>query len=83
MLADVTQGGWHGFTFVLKEWKPYYFACSQHDGIHCTLGQMKFFVMPMLHWFRRLLDKVTPKTYYYLLSFFSLLLNIEYGDDSE
>lgn len=52
MLADVTQGGRHGFAFVLKEWEPHYFACIQYDGIHCSLGQMKFFVMPMLCWFR-------------------------------
>jgi len=50
MLANVTQGGGHGFAFVLKEWKPHYFACSQHDWIHCSLGQMKFFVMPKIHW---------------------------------
>ncbi|XP_059435971.1 blue copper protein 1b-like [Corylus avellana] len=51
MLADVTQGGGQGFEFVLKKWKPHYFACGQHDGIHCSLGQMKFFVMPMLRWY--------------------------------
>jgi hypothetical protein len=32
--------------------KPHYFACGQHDGVHCDLGKMKFFVMPMLRWFR-------------------------------
>ncbi|XP_059435991.1 uncharacterized protein LOC132168925 [Corylus avellana] len=52
MLADVTQGGGQGFEFVLKNWKPHYFACWQHDGIHCSLGKMKFFVMPMPRWFR-------------------------------
>jgi len=52
MLANVTQGGGDGFAFVLKEWKPHYFACGQHDGVHCDLGKMKFFVMPMLRWFR-------------------------------
>nr|WAU86944.1 birch protein [Betula platyphylla] len=51
MLADVTQGGGDGFEFVLKSWKPHYFACGQHDGIHCSVGQMKFFVMPMLRWY--------------------------------
>ncbi|KAE8008981.1 hypothetical protein FH972_005439 [Carpinus fangiana] len=51
MLADVTQEGGQGFEFVLKKWKPHYFACGQHDGIHCSLGQMKFFVMPMLRWY--------------------------------
>ncbi|KAE8008978.1 hypothetical protein FH972_005436 [Carpinus fangiana] len=51
MLADVTQGGGQGFEFVLKDWKPHYFACGQHDGIHCSLGQMKFFVVPMPRWF--------------------------------
>ncbi|XP_059435317.1 blue copper protein 1b-like [Corylus avellana] len=52
MLANVTQGGGQGFEYVLKNWKPHYFACGQHDGIHCNQGQMKFFVMPMPRWFR-------------------------------
>jgi hypothetical protein len=42
----VTQGGGDGFAFVLKEWKPHYFACGVHDGAHCSFGQMKFFVVP-------------------------------------
>jgi hypothetical protein len=46
ILADVTQGGGDGFAFVLKEWKPHYFACGVHDGAHCSFGQMKFFVVP-------------------------------------
>ncbi|KAH7575196.1 hypothetical protein ACOSP7_005357 [Xanthoceras sorbifolium] len=48
LIANTTQGGGKGFEFVLKRWKPYYFACAEHDGIHCRDGGMKFFVMPML-----------------------------------
>ncbi|KAI9182254.1 hypothetical protein LWI28_023571 [Acer negundo] len=48
LIATTTQGGGEGFKFVLKKWKPYYFACGIHEGIHCRDGGMKFFVMPML-----------------------------------
>ncbi|KAF5448697.1 hypothetical protein F2P56_029204 [Juglans regia] len=48
LVGNVTQGGGKGFEYKLQEWKPHYFACGEHDGIHCNLGQMKFFVMPML-----------------------------------
>ena len=51
LLADVTQGGGQGFEFVLKKLKPHYFACGEHDGAHCSVGQMKFFVMPMFRWY--------------------------------
>ncbi|KAF5448698.1 hypothetical protein F2P56_029205 [Juglans regia] len=52
LVGNVTQGGGKGFEYKLQEWKPHYFACGEHDGIHCNLGQMKFFVMPMLRWCR-------------------------------
>ncbi|KAJ7967426.1 Plastocyanin-like domain protein [Quillaja saponaria] len=48
MVANITQGDGNGFEFVLKRWQPHYFACGESNGIHCKLGQMKFFVMPML-----------------------------------
>ncbi|KAI9181705.1 hypothetical protein LWI28_017700 [Acer negundo] len=48
LIATTTQGSGEGFKFVLKKWKPYYFACGEHEGIHCRDGGMKFFVMPML-----------------------------------
>ncbi|KAK3195703.1 hypothetical protein Dsin_027013 [Dipteronia sinensis] len=48
LIATPTQGSGQGFKFVLKKWKPYYFACAEHEGIHCRDGGMKFFVMPML-----------------------------------
>ncbi|EEF40484.1 hypothetical protein RCOM_0774340 [Ricinus communis] len=47
-VADGKQGGGKGFRFVLNKWKPYYFACGGGDGIHCGLGQMKFYVLPLL-----------------------------------
>lgn len=47
LLADVTEGGGDGFEFVLKKCKPYYFACGMHEGVHCSLGQMKFVVEPL------------------------------------
>ncbi|KAK2665150.1 hypothetical protein Ddye_003724 [Dipteronia dyeriana] len=47
LIATTTQGDGKGFKFVLKKWKPYYFACGEHEGIHCRDGGMKFFVMPM------------------------------------
>ncbi|XP_050234620.1 uncharacterized protein LOC126682899 [Mercurialis annua] len=48
MIADGSQGGGEGFEFVIKEWKPYLFACGGGDGIHCNLGKMKFYVLPLL-----------------------------------
>ncbi|KAK1561199.1 hypothetical protein Q3G72_035446 [Acer saccharum] len=48
LIATTTQGSGEGFKYVLKKWKPYYFACGEHEGIHCRDGGMKFFVMPML-----------------------------------
>ncbi|KAG6432941.1 hypothetical protein SASPL_104535 [Salvia splendens] len=50
-IGDVNAGGGDGFEFVLKRWQPYYFACGQHDGIHCKDGLMKFAVWPLIRWF--------------------------------
>lgn len=47
-VATVAQGGGKGFEFVLKNWWPHYFACGEHDGLHCKDGVMKFLVMPLL-----------------------------------
>ena len=47
-VATVAQGGGEGFEFVLKNWWPHYFACGEHDGLHCKEGMMKFFVMPLI-----------------------------------
>ncbi|KAL6270319.1 hypothetical protein ACE6H2_027230 [Prunus campanulata] len=47
MVGNQTQGGGEGFEFVLKKWKPYYFACGEHDGHHCNEGLMRFIVFPM------------------------------------
>lgn len=47
LVGTVAQGGGKGFEFVLKESKPYYFACGEHGGKHCTVGLMKFFVWPL------------------------------------
>ncbi|XP_010268597.1 PREDICTED: uncharacterized protein LOC104605502 [Nelumbo nucifera] len=46
LVGNVSAGGGSGFEFVLKRWQPYYFACGEHDGIHCKVGLMKFVVMP-------------------------------------
>ncbi|KAF3964108.1 hypothetical protein ACB098_07G106900 [Castanea mollissima] len=52
-LGNATQGAGEGFEFVLKRpWQPHYFACGEHDGIHCMNGTMKFFVMPIYRWYR-------------------------------
>uniref|UniRef100_A0A7N2MX10 Phytocyanin domain-containing protein n=1 Tax=Quercus lobata TaxID=97700 RepID=A0A7N2MX10_QUELO len=52
-LGNATQGAGEGFEFVLKRpWQPHYFACGEHDGIHCKNGTMKFFVMPIYRWYR-------------------------------
>ncbi|KAG6417511.1 hypothetical protein SASPL_119693 [Salvia splendens] len=50
-IGDVSAGGGDGFEFVLKRWQPYYFACGEHDGIHCKDGLMKFAVWPLIRWF--------------------------------
>ncbi|KAH6813386.1 Cupredoxin superfamily protein [Perilla frutescens var. frutescens] len=49
-IGEVNEGGGDGFQFVLKRWQPYYFACGEHDGIHCKLGLMKFAVWPLVRW---------------------------------
>ncbi|KAK1555421.1 hypothetical protein Q3G72_026140 [Acer saccharum] len=35
LLADATQGSGAGFTVALDQWRPYYFACGQSDGLYC------------------------------------------------
>ncbi|BFG41715.1 hypothetical protein CerSpe_279900 [Prunus speciosa] len=47
MVGKPTQGGGKGFEFVLKRWQPYYFACGEHNGLHCKDGLMRFVVFPM------------------------------------
>ncbi|TQD78454.1 hypothetical protein C1H46_035994 [Malus baccata] len=47
MVGNQTQGGGDGFEFVLKRWRPYYFACGEHDGLHCKDGLMRFPVFPV------------------------------------
>ncbi|GAV69955.1 LOW QUALITY PROTEIN: Cu_bind_like domain-containing protein, partial [Cephalotus follicularis] len=46
IIANTTQGGGEGFEFTLKRWQPY-FACGEHNGVHCNNGTMKFFIMPL------------------------------------
>ncbi|CAN0846685.1 hypothetical protein LINGRAHAP2_LOCUS4565 [Linum grandiflorum] len=48
MLANWTDGGGKGFEFTMDKWQPYFFACGSGNGIHCNLGRMKFFVVPLL-----------------------------------
>ncbi|VVA99264.1 unnamed protein product [Arabis nemorensis] len=48
MIASPKQGAGNGFEFVLKEMKPYFISCGEHDGAHCSNGTMKFTVMPMI-----------------------------------
>ncbi|XP_021286968.1 uncharacterized protein LOC110418540 [Herrania umbratica] len=50
MIANPTQGGGNGFEFVLKRWRPYYFACGERNGFHCNVGLMKFAVVPLRRW---------------------------------
>ncbi|KDP38232.1 hypothetical protein JCGZ_04875 [Jatropha curcas] len=47
-IANETEGAGEGFKFVLKEFKPYYFACGIGDGIHCNIGNMRFLVVPAI-----------------------------------
>ncbi|CAN1133524.1 hypothetical protein LINPERPRIM_LOCUS16633 [Linum perenne] len=47
-LANWTDGGGEGFEFTMDKWQPYFFACGEASGIHCNLGRMKFFVVPLL-----------------------------------
>ncbi|WOG84654.1 hypothetical protein DCAR_0103838 [Daucus carota subsp. sativus] len=49
-LATVTQGGANGYELVLKNWKPYYLACGERNGFHCSVGLMKFSVMPLIRY---------------------------------
>ncbi|GLT37000.1 hypothetical protein SLA2020_113440 [Shorea laevis] len=51
MVANITEGRGNGFEFVLKQWRPHYFACGEGPNrFHCKNGNMKFFVMPLLRW---------------------------------
>ncbi|TQD78453.1 hypothetical protein C1H46_035993 [Malus baccata] len=47
MVGNQTRGGGDGFEFVLQRWWPYYFACGEHNGLHCKDGLMRFPVFPM------------------------------------
>ena len=47
MQGNPKQGAGEGFEFVLKTSQPHYFACGEHNGIHCLNGTMKFFVTPI------------------------------------
>ncbi|KAF3645670.1 hypothetical protein P3S67_019890 [Capsicum chacoense] len=49
-IADPNQGAGEGFEFVLKKTQHYFFACGEHEGIHCNNGTMKFVVMPIKRW---------------------------------
>ena len=49
MQGNPKQGAGEGFEFVLKMSQPHYFACGEHNGIHCLNGTMKFFVTPIDH----------------------------------
>ncbi|KAI9127827.1 hypothetical protein K1719_000820 [Acacia pycnantha] len=51
MVGNTTQGVGEGFKIVLKRWQPYYFACGEKNGFHCSNGGMKFVVMPLLRSF--------------------------------
>ncbi|KAL0422662.1 UNVERIFIED_CONTAM: hypothetical protein Slati_3289100 [Sesamum latifolium] len=47
-IGEVNEGAGGGFEFVLKRWQPHYFACGEHDGLHCKAGLMKFAVWPLI-----------------------------------
>ncbi|KAL5777854.1 hypothetical protein ACOSP7_010780 [Xanthoceras sorbifolium] len=51
LLADATQGSGEGFTVAMNQWRPYYFASGQGDGLYCKDG-MKFFAVPWPRWFK-------------------------------
>ncbi|KAK7308584.1 hypothetical protein VNO77_42203 [Canavalia gladiata] len=46
LLADTTEGAGKGFKYVLKKYKPHFFACGIKDGFHYNNGTMKFVVTP-------------------------------------
>ncbi|KAK0576391.1 hypothetical protein LWI29_016721 [Acer saccharum] len=50
LLADATKLSGEGFTVALDQWRPYYFACGQSNGLYCKHG-MKFFAVPWPRWF--------------------------------
>lgn len=54
MLANWSDGAGDGFKFELaRPWRPYYFACGESQGFHCTNGNMKFFVVPAMRWWNK------------------------------
>ncbi|KAF8034180.1 hypothetical protein BT93_C0454 [Corymbia citriodora subsp. variegata] len=50
MVANVSDGAGDGFEFTLSQkWKPYFFACGEKGGLHCSTGKMQFSVMSLPH----------------------------------
>ncbi|KAF8011784.1 hypothetical protein BT93_I0047 [Corymbia citriodora subsp. variegata] len=48
MVANVSDGAGDGFEFTLSQkWKPYFFACGEKGGLHCSTGKMQFSVMSL------------------------------------
>ncbi|KAG9450833.1 hypothetical protein H6P81_010798 [Aristolochia fimbriata] len=48
LVGGVADGGRGGLEFVLKKRKkPYFFACGERAGFHCSQGMMKFAVLPV------------------------------------
>ncbi|KAH6788483.1 hypothetical protein C2S51_003489 [Perilla frutescens var. frutescens] len=46
--ADVEAAG---FSYVLTQWRPQYFASGEGNGTDCNDGLMKFFAIPLPRWF--------------------------------
>ncbi|KAI3460260.1 hypothetical protein Pfo_016923 [Paulownia fortunei] len=51
LLANPNEGDGNGFSFVLSQWRPHYFASGEGNGSDCNEGLMKFFAVPLPHWF--------------------------------
>ncbi|GLJ11168.1 hypothetical protein SUGI_0145230, partial [Cryptomeria japonica] len=47
-LAGPTQGTGNGFHFRLKRVRHYFFACGLGNTRHCTVGQMRFGILPVV-----------------------------------
>ncbi|KAL0351960.1 UNVERIFIED_CONTAM: hypothetical protein Scaly_1584700 [Sesamum calycinum] len=51
LLSNPNEADGNGFSYVLNQWRPQYFASGEGDGSDCKEGLMKFFAVPLPRWF--------------------------------
>lgn len=51
LLSNPSEVEGDGFSYVLTQWRPHYFASGEGNATDCTDGLMKFFAVPLPRWF--------------------------------